>query len=261
MSFRVIQWATGGVGRAAMEGVLAHPDLELAGAWVHSPAKDGVDLGDLLGREPSASPRPATSTRCWRPRPTASSTARSSPIPAVVAAILESGKNVVTPLGWFYPPTEERSEFDGDRPDRRRDAARHRDPSRGHHRAVPAHGLGPLGLHHPRAGRGVLRHPHLRRPRRGPRLDALRQDPRGGTRQHHGRRARRRVPPVDLHGGRRAGLRHRSPAAHHPRDGGRHRADRLAHRARSSRGPWPRNGSRGRPWSTASRWSPPRSTG
>ena len=27
MSFRVIQWATGGVGRAAMEGVLAHPEL------------------------------------------------------------------------------------------------------------------------------------------------------------------------------------------------------------------------------------------
>ena len=32
--------------------------------------------------------------------------------PAVVAAILESGKNVVTPLGWFYPPTEEREKFD-----------------------------------------------------------------------------------------------------------------------------------------------------
>jgi 2,4-diaminopentanoate dehydrogenase len=39
MSFRVIQWATGGVGRAAMEGVLAHPELELAGAWVHSADK------------------------------------------------------------------------------------------------------------------------------------------------------------------------------------------------------------------------------
>ncbi len=51
MSYRVIQWATGGVGRAAMEGVLAHPDLQLAGAWVHSQAKEGVDLGVLLGRE------------------------------------------------------------------------------------------------------------------------------------------------------------------------------------------------------------------
>ena len=32
--------------------------------------------------------------------------------PGVVAAILESGKNVVTPLGWFYPPPDEREKFD-----------------------------------------------------------------------------------------------------------------------------------------------------
>src|ERR1700674_4684387 len=51
MSYRVIQWATGGVGRAAIEGVLAHPELELVGAWVHSPAKHGVDLGALVGRD------------------------------------------------------------------------------------------------------------------------------------------------------------------------------------------------------------------
>ena len=52
MSYRVIQWATGGVGRAAMEGVLAHPELELAGAWVHSPDKVGADVGDLCGMDP-----------------------------------------------------------------------------------------------------------------------------------------------------------------------------------------------------------------
>jgi hypothetical protein len=33
--------------------------------------------------------------------------------PAMVTAILESGKNVVTPLGWFYPPSGEREQFDG----------------------------------------------------------------------------------------------------------------------------------------------------
>ena len=42
-----------------------------------------------------------------------------------------------------------------DREGRRGDPARHRDQPRGHHRAVPAHDLGPVGLHHPRAGRGV----------------------------------------------------------------------------------------------------------
>ena len=41
MALRVVQWATGGVGVAAIKGVLEHPDLELAGCWVHSEAKDG----------------------------------------------------------------------------------------------------------------------------------------------------------------------------------------------------------------------------
>jgi hypothetical protein len=41
MAYRVIQWATGNVGRAAVQGIVAHPDLELVGAWVHSPHKVG----------------------------------------------------------------------------------------------------------------------------------------------------------------------------------------------------------------------------
>ena len=55
MTYRVIQWATGNVGQAAIEGVLGHPDLELAGCWVHSQAKDGQDVGTLIGREPIGS--------------------------------------------------------------------------------------------------------------------------------------------------------------------------------------------------------------
>ena len=112
MSFRVIQWATGGVGRAAMEGVLAHPELELAGAWVHSPDKEGADLGALLGREDlgvtatgDVDALLATEADCVLYSPIFAD-------PAVVTAILESGKNVVSPLGWFYPPPEERQKFD-----------------------------------------------------------------------------------------------------------------------------------------------------
>lgn len=36
LMYRVIQWATGGVGKAAIQGVLRHPELELVGCWVHS---------------------------------------------------------------------------------------------------------------------------------------------------------------------------------------------------------------------------------
>lgn len=52
MTYRVIQWATGGVGRAAIDGVADHPELELVGCWVHSADKVGRDVGELIGRGP-----------------------------------------------------------------------------------------------------------------------------------------------------------------------------------------------------------------
>src|SRR5262245_43580269 len=52
MRYRVIQWATGGVGRAAIQGIADHPELELVGCWVHGRAKDGRDAGELAGIAP-----------------------------------------------------------------------------------------------------------------------------------------------------------------------------------------------------------------
>ena len=49
MSYKVIQWATGGIGKAAIEGVADHPDLELVGCWVHSDDKVGQDAGTIAG--------------------------------------------------------------------------------------------------------------------------------------------------------------------------------------------------------------------
>lgn len=49
---RVIQWSTGNVGRHALAGVIAHPDLELTGVWVSSEAKAGRDAGELAGLPP-----------------------------------------------------------------------------------------------------------------------------------------------------------------------------------------------------------------
>ena len=104
---RVIQWATGGVGKAAIECVLNHPQLELVGCWVHSADKNG-----------------ATSGRSWAPATLG--VAATSSIDEVLAldadcvvysplipnddevmAILRSGKNVVTPVGWVYPDPEQ----------------------------------------------------------------------------------------------------------------------------------------------------------
>lgn len=52
MSYRVIQWATGTVGIHAVPAIAAHPDLELAGLWVHSDDKAGRDAGELCGVAP-----------------------------------------------------------------------------------------------------------------------------------------------------------------------------------------------------------------
>jgi 4-hydroxy-tetrahydrodipicolinate reductase len=46
---RVVVWATGTVGRHAIAGIDAHPDLELVGVWVSNPDKDGKDAGELAG--------------------------------------------------------------------------------------------------------------------------------------------------------------------------------------------------------------------
>src|SRR5262249_19688636 len=48
--YKVVQFATGNVGRLALQGILDHPYLELVGLWVHSPDKAGRDAGELCGR-------------------------------------------------------------------------------------------------------------------------------------------------------------------------------------------------------------------
>ena len=99
---RVIQWATGGVGRAAIQAVRDHPELELVGCWVHAADKVGVDAGELadagvLGVRATNDVAAilATEADCVVYAPLL-------PDPAEVQALLGSGKNVVTPVGWFH---------------------------------------------------------------------------------------------------------------------------------------------------------------
>ena len=49
MTLRVVAWCTGNVGRHAIAGIDARPDLELVGVWVSNPAKVGKDAGELAG--------------------------------------------------------------------------------------------------------------------------------------------------------------------------------------------------------------------
>jgi hypothetical protein len=113
MALRVIQWATGGVGRAAIEGVLDHPELELVGCWVHSSDKNGRDVGELIGRDPIGV---SATTDVDALLSTDADCVIYSPMladHAVVERILRSGKNVVTPLGWWYPDRSSTARIDG----------------------------------------------------------------------------------------------------------------------------------------------------
>jgi 4-hydroxy-tetrahydrodipicolinate reductase len=109
---RVIQWGTGNVGTYALRCILGHPELELAGVWVHADAKAGRDAGELCGIEPVG----VTATRdadallaldadcvCY------TATADLRPFEAVddMYAILASGKNVVSSsvVGLVHPKT------------------------------------------------------------------------------------------------------------------------------------------------------------
>lgn len=103
MTYRVVQWATGGVGQAAIQGVVRHPELGLVGCWVHSADKAGRDAGQLAGIEPmgvlasdSVDDVLSVPADCVIYAPLV-------PDEAMVERILRSGRHVVTPVGWVYP--------------------------------------------------------------------------------------------------------------------------------------------------------------
>jgi hypothetical protein len=102
MTYRVVQWGTGEVGRDSLRGILDHPDLELAGVKAFSDAKHGVDAGELVGRAPvgiaattSMDDALAGHVDCvlYTPR---------TPSVPDVSRILESGANVVTTAFAFH---------------------------------------------------------------------------------------------------------------------------------------------------------------
>jgi hypothetical protein len=107
MALRVVQWATGSVGTAAIRAVLEHPELELAGCWVHSKAKCGRDVGEIIGTEPLGVVATDSVDEIMAMDADAVVYAPLLPNVGEVCALLRSGKNVVSPVGWFYPTETE----------------------------------------------------------------------------------------------------------------------------------------------------------
>lgn len=103
MTYKVIQWATGGVGKAAIEAVIDHPELELVGCWVHSDDKHGRDVGDILGTAPIGVKASSSKEEILAMDADCVVYTPLFPRDDDVIAILASGKSVVTSVGWVYP--------------------------------------------------------------------------------------------------------------------------------------------------------------
>lgn len=52
MTYRVVQWTTGNVGKGSVRAIASNPTLELVGCYAWSPEKVGHDVGELCGIEP-----------------------------------------------------------------------------------------------------------------------------------------------------------------------------------------------------------------
>jgi 2,4-diaminopentanoate dehydrogenase len=112
MALRVIQWASGNVGRHAVAAIASRPDLKLVGMYVYGADKDGRDAGEIagigrLGVMATASVEQVLALNA--------DVVVHSPLPSLVygadpdadiktfCRLLESGKNVITTVGYLYP--------------------------------------------------------------------------------------------------------------------------------------------------------------
>lgn len=110
---RVVQWATGSIGRVCLRHVIDDPGLELVGLKVHSPAKVGRDAGDLVRRPPTGI---LATDRIEDVLALDADVVLHVPINGEspdehvddLARLLRSGKNVITTVGFTYPQSVDR---------------------------------------------------------------------------------------------------------------------------------------------------------
>lgn len=112
MAYRVVQWATGGIGSESLRIIAHRPDLELVGALVYSPEKAGRDAGEIAGIAPTGITATADKEAIFAleadcvvhlPRQHRDMTEHK----ADVLRLLESGKNVISGIDFFHPQTHD----------------------------------------------------------------------------------------------------------------------------------------------------------
>ncbi|UMG93918.1 hypothetical protein [Nocardioides sp. TF02-7] len=242
---RVVVWATGTVGRHAIAGVDAHPDLELVGVWTSTADKHGKDAGELagLGRELGVT---ATTDRdelvALRPDcvvHTAMTDDRVFEAIDDLTGLVRDGVNVVSsgPVILLHPdgtlPPEMVADIHAAGRGGRCQPARQRHRPRLRQRRAAARPHQPQPAHRPRAGQRDRRLLHLRPAGRDARAVRLR-----AAARRHGRALGARDPE---HGVGAGGPADRRRARRHPRRaarrGGRTTAGRARHQHRLGRHP------------------------
>jgi hypothetical protein len=111
-TYRVIQWATGVVGQAALKHFIENPVFELAGVYVTNPEKIGKDAGDLVGLPKTGVIATNNVEQIIAIDADCVLFAPIKPDNDMICRLLRSGKNVVSPIGPFYPTERYREAFD-----------------------------------------------------------------------------------------------------------------------------------------------------
>jgi hypothetical protein len=106
--YRVVQWATGSMGRTALRRVIDHPDVELAGVYVYDPRKVGLDAGEIARRPPTGVRTTNRIEDILALRPDVVLHMSRITLPyeqqnADVARLLAAGINVISTAGFHHP--------------------------------------------------------------------------------------------------------------------------------------------------------------
>lgn len=101
--YRVIQWATGTVGKVSLRHFIENPAFDLVGVLVFNPEKAGKDAGELVGLPPTGVLATGEVEKILALEADCVHFAPMLQDVDMVCRLLRSGKNVVSTIGPFYP--------------------------------------------------------------------------------------------------------------------------------------------------------------
>jgi 2,4-diaminopentanoate dehydrogenase len=110
--YRVIQWATGTVGKVALKHFIENPVIELFGVFVTNPQKIGKDAGELVGLPPTGVIATNDVEKLIALEADCVFFAAIVKDLDLYCRFLRSGKNVISPAGPFIPTQRYRDQFD-----------------------------------------------------------------------------------------------------------------------------------------------------